>query len=48
MQNLSVSADFVMRRGVKFGAFELFFPDLNRWNRFSRYSIIGVETQPVR
>jgi carboxypeptidase family protein len=38
--NLAVSADFVMRRGVGFGAFELFFPDLNRWNRFSNYSLI--------
>src|SRR5262249_41582883 len=39
-QNLAVSADFVMRRGVGFGAFELFFPDLNRWNRFSNYSLV--------
>jgi hypothetical protein len=38
--NLAVSADFVMRRGVGFGAFELFFPDLNRWNRFSNYSLV--------
>jgi hypothetical protein len=38
--NLAVSADFVMRRGVGFGAFELFFPDLNRWNRFSNYALI--------
>src|SRR5262249_34998200 len=37
--NLSVSADYVMRRGVGFGAFELFFPDLNRWNRFSNYTL---------
>jgi hypothetical protein len=37
--NLAVSADFVMRRGVGFGAFELFFPDLNRWNRFSNYTL---------
>ncbi|HWP43750.1 MAG TPA: hypothetical protein VNO14_10975, partial [Blastocatellia bacterium] len=35
VRNLSVSADYVMRRGVGFGAFELFFPDLNRWNRFT-------------
>ncbi len=47
MQNLSVSADFVMRRGVKFGANEFMLDDLNRWNRFSRYTIIGVETPPV-
>jgi hypothetical protein len=39
-RGLAVSADFVMRRGVGFGAFELFFPDLNRWNRFSNYSLI--------
>ncbi len=37
--NLSVSADFVMRRGVGFGAFETFFVDLNRWNRFSNYTL---------
>jgi hypothetical protein len=43
MHNLSVSADFVMRRGVGFGAFELFFPDLNRWNDFAPgYSLIPV------
>jgi hypothetical protein len=38
MHNLSVSADFVMRRGVGFGSghsgFDQMFPDLNRWNRF--------------
>ncbi len=34
-RNLAVSADYVMRRGVHFGAFELFFPDLNRWNDFA-------------
>ena len=28
IRNLSVSADYVMRRGVHFGAFELFFPTL--------------------
>jgi len=39
MRNFSVSADLVMRRGVGFGAFELFFPDLNRWNRFSGYAV---------
>src|SRR5262245_16788378 len=50
MSNLSVGADFVMRRGVGFGAFELFFPDLNLWNRFSTYTLnatTGVAT-PVR
>ncbi|MEK6407332.1 MAG: carboxypeptidase regulatory-like domain-containing protein [Acidobacteriota bacterium] len=38
MHNLSVSADFVMRRGVGFGSghsgFDQMFPDLNLWNRF--------------
>lgn len=33
--NLAVSADYVMRRGVGFGAFEGFFPDLNRWFDFA-------------
>jgi hypothetical protein len=40
-RNLAVSADYVMRRGVGFGTFELFFPDLNRWNDFApSYSLI--------
>jgi len=39
MNNLSVSADVVMRRGVKFGAYEGYMVDINRWNRFSSYSI---------
>jgi hypothetical protein len=50
MRNLSVSADFVMRRGVKFGAYEGYMEDVNRWNRFSGYSInalTGVAV-PVR
>jgi hypothetical protein len=47
MRNLSVSADFVMRRGVKFGAYEFMFIDANRWNRFSGYTILGVETPPI-
>jgi sarcosine oxidase gamma subunit len=34
-RNVAVSVDYVMRRGVGFGAFELFFPDLNRWNDFA-------------
>ncbi|MBS1808691.1 MAG: carboxypeptidase regulatory-like domain-containing protein [Acidobacteria bacterium] len=49
-QNLSVSADYVMRRGVKFGAYEGYMEDINRWNRFSGYSIVassGVNV-PVR
>jgi hypothetical protein len=47
VRNLAVSADYVMRRGVKFGAFEGIFPDLNRWNRFSSYTLnptTGVAT----
>ncbi|HEX4951242.1 MAG TPA: carboxypeptidase regulatory-like domain-containing protein [Blastocatellia bacterium] len=39
MNNLSISADFVMRRGVKFGAYEGYMIDINRWNRFSSYTI---------
>src|SRR5262249_51494676 len=39
MRNLSVSVDFVMRRGVGFGTgysgFDQFYPDRNLWNRFS-------------
>lgn len=37
--DLSISADFVMRRGVKFGAYEGYMVDLNRWNRFSGYTL---------
>jgi hypothetical protein len=50
LNNLSVSADFVMRRGVKFGQNEFMLDDINRWNRFSGYSInaaTGTAT-PVR
>ena len=39
MHNLSVSADFVMRRGVKFGAYEGYMEDIMRWNRFSGYTL---------
>jgi hypothetical protein len=43
LHNLSVTVDYVMRRGVGFGAgvsgFDQFFPDLNRWNRFSGYAL---------
>lgn len=55
-RNLSVSADYVMRRGVGFGAgvsgFDQFFPDVNRWNRFFGYTLnptTGAATliQPV-
>lgn len=50
LRDLSVSADYVMRRGVKFGAYEGYMEDVNRWNRFSGYTIsptTGVAT-PVR
>src|SRR5262245_59501898 len=41
VRNLAVSVDYVMRRGVGFGTFELFFPDLNRWNDFAPgYSLL--------
>jgi hypothetical protein len=39
MRNLSVSADFVIRRGVKFGANDGMYEDLNRWNRYNGYTI---------
>ncbi len=39
IRNLSVSVDYVMRRGVKFGAYEGYWEDLNRWNRFSGYTL---------
>lgn len=55
MRNLSVSADYVLRRGVGFGAgvsgFDQFFPDINRWNRFSGYTVSptsGVATPGPR
>jgi hypothetical protein len=50
LKNLSVSADFVMRRGVKFGQNEFMQDDINRWNRFSSYTLnatTGTAT-PVR
>jgi hypothetical protein len=49
MRNLSVSADYVMRRGVGFGAYEGMQPDLNLWNRFSGYTLntTGANT-PIR
>lgn len=54
-RNLSVSADYVLRRGVGFGAgvsgFDQFFPDINRWNRFSGYTVSatsGVATPGAR
>ncbi len=47
--NLTVSADFVMRRGVKFGANEFMAEDINRWNRFSSYTLLASGTAiPVR
>jgi hypothetical protein len=55
MRNLTVSADFVMRRGVGFGTgysgFDQFYPDRNRWNRFNGYTInptSGVATPGAR
>ena len=55
MRNLSVSADYVLRRGVGFGAgvsgFDQFFPDINRWNRFNGYTVSatsGVATPGAR
>lgn len=55
MRNVSVSADYVLRRGVGFGAgvsgFDQFFPDINRWNRFSGYAVSatsGVATPGPR
>src|SRR5262245_53438885 len=56
IRNLSVTVDYVMRRGVGFGAgvsgFDQFFPDINRWNRFFGYNLnatTGATTliQPV-
>lgn len=44
MRNLAVSADFVMRRGVKFGAYEGYNLDLNRFNRFSGYTLLPTGT----
>jgi len=41
VRNLAVSIDYVMRRGVHFGAFEQFFPDLNRWNNFAPGYTLG-------
>lgn len=43
VRNLSVSADFVQRRGVKFGTTEFMFIDANRWNRFT-YSLLANGT----
>jgi len=55
MRNLSVSADFVMRRGVGFGTgysgFDQFYPDRNLWNRFNGYTVnatTGVATPGAR
>jgi hypothetical protein len=43
MRNLSVTVDFVMRRGVGFGTgysgFDQFYPDRNLWNKFSGYTL---------
>jgi hypothetical protein len=42
-KTLSVSADFVMRRGVKFGGYEGYLEDVNRWNRFT-YTLLPTGT----
>ncbi|MGH8597528.1 MAG: hypothetical protein ACREXT_12800, partial [Gammaproteobacteria bacterium] len=43
MRNLSVTVDYVMRRGVGFGTgfsgFDQFYPDRNLWNKFAGYTI---------
>src|SRR5262245_7846213 len=41
-RSLAVSVDYVMRREVHFGAFEGFFPDLNRWNDFAPGYTLGA------
>ena len=42
-RNLSVTVDYVMRRGVGFGTgfsgFDQFYPDRNLWNKFAGYTI---------
>lgn len=48
VRNLSVSADFVMRRGVKFGALEGQFIDTNRWNRFTYNLLANGTAVPTR
>jgi outer membrane receptor protein involved in Fe transport len=48
MHNLSVSADFVQRRGVKFGTTEFMFIDLNRWNRFTYTLLANGTAVPAR
>jgi Carboxypeptidase regulatory-like domain len=49
-RRLVISADYVMRRGVKFGAFEGEWVDLNRWNKFDGYTLssTGVNTVGTR
>jgi hypothetical protein len=46
-RNLSISADFVMRRGVKFGANDGMYEDINRWNRFAAGYTINATTGQV-
>jgi hypothetical protein len=55
MRNLSVTADFVMRRSVGFGTgysgFDQFYPDRNLWNKFAGYTVnatTGVATPGAR
>jgi hypothetical protein len=39
MRNLGLSVDYIMIRSVHFGANDVFTMDINRWNRFSNYTI---------
>jgi outer membrane receptor protein involved in Fe transport len=48
VRNLSISADFVQRRGVKFGTTEFMFIDLNRWNRFTYNLLANGTAVPTR
>jgi hypothetical protein len=38
-RNLGLSVDYIMIRSVHFGANDVFTMDINRWNRFSDYTI---------
>ena len=39
VHNLGLSVDYVMIRSLKFGAADVYSLDVNRWNRFSDYTI---------
>jgi hypothetical protein len=50
VRNLGLSVDYIMIRSVHFGANDVFTIDINRWNRFSDYTInptTGAAT-PIR